>query len=311
MKMVTRCALMRGLHALLVLTALILPAYPQSNSPATGLQQAGYQIFSGDYNGDGYKDIFAKAKPKVVPIALDDLTIPVVIFASPNFVLMSTNGGPYSVIIKPVPSIMSSSVWAASTHAIEFGDFLGNGVTSMMIRAVVPGADSFTVTTPSNVIQPYLLQRISSSGLGIDLGATGRTIELRDSNRDGRADLVVRTNGRITDVFIADSNGQFARATGNATIEASWFALCASLDANDPTSALTFFASDRQDRYGPVLQAFGAQLSNLTQRWSSFAAVRVASTFANYLVTQTINGVSTDYMVTFVLQDGRWVITEL
>jgi len=202
-------------------------------------------------------------------------------------------------------------VWLANTHAVDFGDFLGNGITSMMIRSIVPNGDSFTVTTSASVIQPSLLQRISSSDLGVDLGATGRTIEFRDSNRDGRADLVVRTNGRITDVFIADSNGQFVRSTGNMTIEASWFALCASLDANDPTSALTFFASDRQAQYGPVLQALGAQLSGLTQRWSSFAAVRVGSTFANYLVTQSINGVSTDYMITFVLQDGRWVIAEL
>ncbi|HEU5133719.1 MAG TPA: hypothetical protein VFU13_01125 [Steroidobacteraceae bacterium] len=311
MRFVTRSASMRGVQALLLM-ALTLPAHAQSNSPATGLQRAQYQVFSGDYNGDGFKDILAKAKPKVIPIALDDLAIPIVIYASPTFVLMSNNGAPYSLVTKPASSIVNSSVWLASTHAVDFGDFLGNGVTSMMIRSIVPNGDSFTVTTSASVIQPSLLQRISSSDLGIDLGAVGRTTEFRDSNRDGRADLVVRTNGRITDVFIADTNGQFARATGNGSIEASWFAFRASLDANDPASALNFISITRRSKYSAAFQAIGTQLPNLTQRWSSFAAVRIVSSrFANYLITQTINGVATDYMITFVWENGRWVVAEL
>lgn len=311
MRFVTRSALMGGVQALLLM-ALTLPAHAQSNSPATGLQRAQYQVFSGDHNGDGYKDILAKAKPKVVPIALDDLTIPIVLYASPTFVLMSNNGAPYSLITKPDSSIVNSPVWLASTHAVDFGDFLGNGITSMLIRSIVPNGDSFTVTTSASVIQPSLLQRISSTDLGIDLGAVGRTIEFRDSNSDGRSDLVVRTNGRITDVFIASSDGLFVRATGNGSIEASWSALRASLDANDPTSALNFISIKRRSHYSAAFQAVGSQLPNLTQRWSSFAAVRVvASRFANYLITQTIDGVATDYMITFVWENGRWVVAEL
>jgi hypothetical protein len=300
-------------HLILVVGGPLLAsaAFAQAAPASTALQLGNYVIFSGDVNGDGYVDILAKSTPKFVPIALDDLIFSIPIFASPTFVLLSS-GGSYSLVTEPPASIVNSSVWQANSHSLAFADFLGNGVTSMLIRSAVAGGDSFSVTASPSTGQLALLQHISSSDLGVDLGALSRTVEFRDANRDGRADLVVRTNGRITETFLADSNGLFVRPIGNATIEASWYAFCASLDANDPASAVSFISATRRAQYDAAFQAVGSQLPDLTQRWSSFAAVRVVgSSFANYLITQTINGIATDYMITFVWEDGRWVVAEL
>ncbi len=305
---------MKGVRCLLLFCFACCAAtksHSQAVSPMNALQLASYSVFSGDVNGDGQTDILAKSKPKFVPILLDDISIPIAAFSSPNFLLLS-NGGAYSLVLKPSGSILSSAVWQANTHVVALGDFLGNGVMSMMIRSQIPGGDTFTVTTPASAVQPTLLQRISPNDLGVDLGASARTVDFRDANRDGRADLVVRTNGRITDVILADVNGLFIRATGNASIEATWYGLRAALDDNDPQSALNFITLTRQNQYGAAFQAAGSQLSGLTQKWSAFAAVRVVpASFANYLITQTIDGVATDYMITFIWENGRWVVAEL
>jgi hypothetical protein len=303
--------LRRYAACLVMLAAIPVLARAQVNSPATALERAGYQVFSGHFNGDSYIDILVRAKPKIVPIAIDDLAVPIAIFASPTFALLSDGAGSYSLVVRPSASITSSSVWQANTHSVAYADFLGNGVTGIMIRSVVAGGVSFTVTSSPSAVQPSLLQKISSSDLGLDLGASGRTVEFRDANRDGRSDLVVRTNGLITDTFLADSNGLFVRATGNSSIEAAWYGLRASLDANDRASALNFISSDKQSQYSALFQAIGSELPNLTQRWSSIAGASVDSRFANYIVTQTINGTATDYMITFVFENDRWVISEL
>jgi hypothetical protein len=286
-------------------------ASAQAVTPVTALQAGNYTIYSADYNGDGHTDILAKAKPRMVMIALDDISVPIPVYSSPIFVLMSS-GSTYTLETRPASHIVNSSAWQANTHMVAFGNFLGNGVTSMMIRSQVPNGDTFTITTPASALQPTLLQRISSTDLGLDLGASNRTVEFSDSNRDGRQDLVVRTGGRITDVFVADENGQFARAAGNpGSIVAAWNGLRASLDASDPASALNFFATESRNRYEAVFQRLGSQLPNLSPRWSGLEQIRVGSQHATYVIKQTFNGVTTDYLVSFVYQDGRWVLLEM
>ena len=284
----------------------------QSVPPATALQLANYAVFSGDVNGDGFRDILLKAKPRLVLIQLDDLSVPIPVYPVPTFVLLS-NGGSYTLVTSPALDIVNSSVWQANTYTISFGDFIGNGVTSMMIRSTTGGGDTFTVTTPANAVQPTLLQRITPGDLGIDLGDPSRTVEFRDSNRDGRSDLVVRTNGRVTDVFVADSTGQFMRQAGSTgSISVAWNGLRASLDASDAASAVGFFSADTQSRYDSVFQRLGAgELPNISARWSNFQQISVDATYATYAITQTYNGVSSDYLVSFVFENGRWVLNEM
>jgi hypothetical protein len=305
---------MKGIWRLALLCGGCLAAAnasAQAVTPANALQAGNYTIYSGDFNGDGRTDILAKAKPRIAMIALDDLSVPLAIFASPTFALLSS-GSSFTLVNKPESNVVNSGVWQANTHTIAFGNFLGNGITSMMIRAQVPNGDSFTITTPAGVIQPTLLQRISSTDLGLDLGASGRSVEFSDANRDGRQDLVVRTSGRITDVFVADENGQFVRAPGNpGSIVAAWNGLRASLDASDPASALGFFSTESRNRYDAVFQRLGSQLPNLSPRWSGLEQIRVSSLEATYSIKQTFEGVTTDYLVQFVYQDGRWVLLEL
>jgi hypothetical protein len=274
------------------------------------LVRAKYTVYSGDYNSDGHIDILAKATPAVIPIALDDLNVPIVFFPSPTFVLLSS-GSTYTLDYNPSSALKNSAVWQLNTHDLSFGDLLGNGAGAMLIRSKSTGGTSFTVSTSPSDGKPQFVQAIGANDLGLDLGTSGVSVQLKDTNRDGRADLIVRTNGLIAAVFVADAGGAFQRPTDSAgSITASWRALCAALDAGDPTSALSFISTYSGPKYSSAFANLGSDLAGLTQYWSDIQAVTVSTRYATYLLTQNLDGQERGYLITFVNENGRWVVEQ-
>lgn len=275
------------------------------------IRKANYKMFVGDVNSDTYPDILARATPKIVPIPLDDLTIPIVLPGSPTFVLLSSSGGPYTLTVNPSASIRNNPAWQTAAYSLFFGDILGDGRGGMLIRSNNAGVASFTIATSAGSGQPGLVQQISATDLGVDLGGPGRAVEFSDSNDDGRADLVVRTDGKISDVFIANSEGVFVRATDAAgSILAAWNAFRASLKANDIPSALEYFTSDARPDYQTALQNLSSTLSSIPQNWQPIQAVTVNDQYAIYLLDQNFEGATRSHLIVFERQSGRWVMSE-
>lgn len=299
------------IYAALVTIANMEAAVAQSANPFAGwLGGANYQLYSGDVNSDGYPDLLAKSKPKLIPIAVDDITIVIPKRASPTFVLLSS-GGSYSLVINPANSIKDSSVWQLDSFTIVLGDILGDGSGSALIRASVPGGTSFTVATSMTDGNPQLVQVISSAELGVDLGGPGKDVKFSDANDDGRSDLIVRTNGLITDVFVSDASGRFTRQPGaEGSIAVAWNAFRASLKANEISSAINFFASDVRDEYQGVMQALSDSLSDLPEQWAPLLAVAVSNEYGIYLLDQVADGTTRSHLIVFERQGGRWVLSE-
>jgi hypothetical protein len=274
------------------------------------LQRARYQVFRADINSDGIIDFLLKARRQIVLIDYD-VPIPVPLRSPSATFLLRSSGGSYVLEVNPAAATVANPAWQASTDELIYGDVLGVGSNAMMIRARVSGSASFVIVTRESDGQPVLLQHLTASQLGPDLGAANVTVTLTDVTRDGRADLIVRTNGMITNVFAASTDGLFVRPSSDEQASAAaWHAFAASLNAGDAQSALGFITTDSVPKYSAALAALGGSISTLTQNWSGLVPISVRPSYAVYLVRENYAGVQRGYLVTIVVENGRWLIDE-
>lgn len=142
--------------------------------------------------------------------------------------------------------------WQAASHDLVFGDVMGTGNNALLLRARTGGAPSFMIVTSAANGTPVLLQQLSTSSLGVDISGPPTAVSLRDTNRDGRADLVVSADGLITAVLVADANGMFASVDDDRDkVMVAWRAFWAALDDGDIQSAQRLISSTSRGRYGP------------------------------------------------------------
>jgi hypothetical protein len=299
------------LHATAAVLGVVTPLAIQAQSQfADALRRSNFTVFSGDVNSDGYVDLLLKASQGVVMIPLDDLFIPIVIQPLvPTFAIMSDGSGGYYLDASPSAQILNSPVWQPGTHDLVYGDLLGNGGASAIIEARNPGAPSFSVATSTSNGAPQLLQHLTPSAIGVDLGGAGITTELKDINGDGRSDLLIKTDGTVTDALVADASGILSREE-DSPILATWYAVTAALSASDLNAATQYFTIQAAPTY---LNAFAARgnLPGLAASWSPIQPVIVAENYATFVFTHTDGSIQRLHFVGFVKEGGRWVIASL
>jgi hypothetical protein len=289
-----------------LLASIPVPA----QSPSNDFARSGFAVYSGDFNSDGYIDILAKAKTRIVMIPLDDLVVPVPI-ASPvvSFVILSDSGGSYTVSTNVSSTMLTSSVWRADTHDLRIGDLLGNGFGGAVIEARNPGEPSFSVGVAEGV--PRLIQVLTAAALGFDLGASGITSELGDLNGDGRTDLTIRRSGLVLQVLHANASGEFV-ANQEATLRAVWLGFKSHLDSGNPTAALAYISPERGAFYSGIFQALGAErLRTLSATWTDVRAISLRPNYAAFSIVDTFNGQRSVHILVFEKDGERWVLTTL
>ncbi|HEY8101774.1 MAG TPA: hypothetical protein VIF82_13580 [Burkholderiaceae bacterium] len=304
----------RAIGSCLMALTLLATIYPAHASPYdNAMARTVYHAFSGDVNGDGYPDILLKADYKIIMLPLDDdglfpLPIPA---PSPTFVLLSQSDGSYVLTAKPDASIVNSAVWQANSYDLILGDVLGNGAGSILIKTRTPGQPSFVVAMSSSTGALQLVQVLTTANIGIDLGAAGTTVAFQDQNGDGRTDLVVSVNNRLTSILLADANGDFAKnSTSNdtATIRAVWSGMLNALSNGDTTTALSYINDESKDSYAQIFSDLGSNVQQLPSSLSNFNFVTVTSTYATAVVSQSYGGQNTMGFVNFMLGAGGWNI---
>jgi hypothetical protein len=154
-----------------------------------------------------------------------------------------------------------------------------------------------------------LLQHLTPSAIGVDLGGAGITTELKDINGDGRSDLLIKTDGTVTDALVADASGILSREE-DSPILATWYAVTAALSASDLNAATQYFTIQAAPTY---LNAFAARgnLPGLAASWSPIQPVIVAENYATFVFTHTDGSIQRLHFVGFVKEGGRWVIASL
>ena len=294
-------------------TAKSRPSHAQSfpSQYANLLQRADYRFFSGDINGDGHIDVLAKSKLRIVMIDFDP-AIPIVLKSpSPTFMLLSDSSGQYSLITSPPAATVASAIWRPNSHELSFGDVDGTGSVALLARARVAGEPSFVVVTSATNGMPLLRQHLTTTAIGVDISGPSVSLALTDTTRDGRADLIIRTDGRISTVLAANAAGLFvAPDTSQDRIIMAWNAFCASLDAADVASAANFIDEQSRPRYVPALNDLGVAITGVTTSWSAPKAVEVDTDYAVYSVVQTMDGRSDIHLALFIRVNGNWLLSD-
>lgn len=289
----------------------ISEAFPAQYADA--LKRTRYEVYNGNVNSDGHTDIFLDALPSIAVFANGETFLPLQIPAvSPAFALISRANGDYRLVVEPAAHIRDGVEWNGGNFSLSFGDTGNDGSDEMLIDARFPWGPSFLLSTSPADGTPVVAQLMDAVALGLELGAPQTSASFEDVNGDARADLVVRERGVVTSVLVADADGRFAaarEANRPAATRYVWTEFRESLAANDVSSALDYISVDSVAKYSRALEQVD-DLSGILAGLSELRPLSISADYAEYMVTQTIDGQRLAYIVVFSYEDGRWVLKD-
>lgn len=229
-----RCEISFAWRSALVLVGALLSVVLAS-APATAAaswNSQEYDLYAGDYNGDGFDDILyvAVAANKMSGIALSDGTsvnqpwqawgssylgiqwsarqYRVVVgdfngdgksdvllqrtAAGNHFVLLADANGRFSAINQTIGQSHLGLEWSADRRRATAGDFDGNGRDEVLLQGADVGTNNTIVASSSGGTFGTLMQAWSDTAFGIRWQASRATVYVGDFNGDGRQDLLVQ-----------------------------------------------------------------------------------------------------------------------
>jgi hypothetical protein len=169
---------------------------------ATTWNAQDYDLYSGDFDGDGKADVLyiAKAPGNPSGIARTDST------GAPTF-SWQTWASNYLGIN-----------WSGNAYAVIVADFNGDGKADIFLQSTTPG-NSFLLLTSNTGLVVGISQTISNGAMGLTWSGDQHHIVAGDFNGDAKADLFVQatTSSGVNAVVLADANGMFTSGSPNQT----------------------------------------------------------------------------------------------
>ena len=156
-----------------------------------------YDLYGGDFNGDGNTDILFIAKDPSKPsgIALSDGTAPTNLWQTwaSNFLGIPWSGNAYNVVV---------------------ADFDGDGRSDIFLQRATPG-DHYLLLTDTAARIVGISQAIPNGAMGLGWSGDQHRAIAGDFNADGRADLFLQsaTASGLNAIVLADPSGLFTAAT--------------------------------------------------------------------------------------------------
>lgn len=181
----------------------------QPAAAATDWSTQDYDLYAGDFNGDGKTDILyiAKDPSKVSGIALSDGTGPNVPWQSwqSNFLGIAWYGNSYNVVV---------------------ADFNGDKKADIFLQAKAPG-DNYLILTGTDGHIRAISQTVGNGAMGLTWSADQHRIIAGDFNGDHRVDLFLQATSvsGVNAVVLADQNGQFTASSPYQTWQNNYLGL--------------------------------------------------------------------------------------
>jgi RHS repeat-associated protein len=153
-----------------------------------------YNLYPGDFNGDGKTDILYVAKNPSMPsgIALSDGTAPSIAWQSWASNYLNIN-------------------WSSNAYAVIVGDFNGDGKADIFLQSVAPGGNSYLLLTSSAGYVVGISQNLADGSLGANYvwNASQHHLVAGDFNHDGRIDLFLQavSPSGASAVVLANADG--------------------------------------------------------------------------------------------------------
>ncbi len=189
----------RNLGALLASLVISVAAYSAYQYKADS-----YTAYLLDVDNDNIKDLYLKAKDRLVILGID-VNIPIIYQDSPSLFIKGSSEGSFGT-----PEVWSAAVDISSASLTDFnmllGDFNGDGLKDILLQSKNVSTDNVIVYgTTSNSFKNHSFSAIEGSYASADYS----DVTIEDVNHDGRDDLILNKGHSNQRVALAQSNGQY------------------------------------------------------------------------------------------------------
>ena len=175
-----------------------------------------YDLYPGDFNGDGLTDMLYIAKD---PSHLNGIVL--------------SDGTGLNTSLQTWGNAYLGIPWSGGVYNIVVADFDGDGKADIFLQRKTPGDHYLLLTEDGGV--GAISQTVPNDAAGLTWSADGHQLIAGDFNGDGKADLFFQAPDAkgLNAVVLADANGQFTAAKPDQ----SW---------NDGYTGLNWAASESQ-----------------------------------------------------------------